>query len=223
MQCSSAEGTWIHCQKKQDRGKDESQPEEVSECMNYEKMMVSALCAAALALAGCAAVSVESDPTATPAASAASTAESIPNPMIQCESAAEAGKAAGFDFAVPEKIGGYEIVSYLAVKDSFAEANYMSEEDQMMIRKGQLTEGNDISGDYTEYPESQTITVPDGDKQITVSTRGENGLYHVAVWGDDTSSYAISSNNGLDATTLEQIMEQYWAASAAAATASAKG
>ena len=106
----------------------------------------------------------------------------IPAPFVECDSLEEAEKKAGIPFDVPESIDGYEQRMILAFKegDAMIEVIYRNEtdendsvdsRDEICMRKAQG--GGDISGDYTEYPETGFMTVGD----IQVAVKGEESTH----------------------------------------------
>lgn len=134
----------------------------------------------------------------------------IPNPFTEYNSMDEAAKAAGFALAVPEIIDGYEqpIIRTMTHEDNGAmiEVIYYNnhddketdEKNEIRIRKA--TGNEDISGDYTQYAESNVISVGD----IQVAVKGENGQIQLATWisGDYTYSLGFYSGAGISSEDL---------------------
>ena len=72
----------------------------------------------------------------------------------------------------------------------------------VMVRKG--TGDEDISGDYNEYPEKETVNIHGVDVQL----RGENGLVYSAIWTWNGYSFAINADKGLSRNALANAIEE---------------
>ena len=115
----------------------------------------------------------------------------IPNPYEIVDTLDEASKIAGFDLSVPATYGEYKNQVINAIEDDMIEVVYFekeSENEGLRIRKAKGTD--DISGDYNEYKNVETIKV--GDYDVTEKSDGGNIL--VATWTDGTYSYAINTD-----------------------------
>lgn len=145
-----------------------------------KKLIAITLCTAmAISLAGCSGNSSPEDPVP-------QTSVEIPNPFVDCDTMEDAEKIAGFDMAEPVNIPeGYTQKLIQAVENDMIQIFYANGEKTILIRKAEGRQ--DISGDYNEYNENNTVTV-DG---IEVSTKGEEGKINVAVWTYGDFSYAI--------------------------------
>lgn len=100
-----------------------------------------------------------------------------PSPFIPCDNMAEAAELAGFDMTVsnpPDSIEAWD--GYMI------QAFYGEDGEDMLIRKA--TGNDDISGDYNEYPQVETV---DG-----VTLKGENEKFALAVWSKDGYTYSVS-------------------------------
>ena len=118
----------------------------------------------------------------------------MPNPFSDFDTLAEAEKQTGFDITLPDAIGSSENKIYRAMNDEMLEVIYMNGEDETgRIRKARGSE--DISGDYNEYAETETVSV-DG---IDVLFKGDAGLVKLAVWTNDGYTYSVSAEAGLTA------------------------
>lgn len=116
----------------------------------------------------------------------------IPAPFTEYASMDEAAVNAGFDMKVPESVDGYSqrmIQVFDAADEPMFEVIYRSGEDEnantIHIRKA--AGSTDISGDYAEYAESDTVAV--GEIQVTM--QGENGQVRLATWTNDGYTYSI--------------------------------
>lgn len=135
------------------------------------------------------------------ASSNSTQAEQVANPWVDCSSLEEVESHAGFSFTVPESLDGYGPRILQAVDGETAQAIYEDVDDLddasvpvACIRKS-LGEGNDVSGDYEDYPDSETIEVGG----IEVALRGAERSWSVATWSKDGFSYAITLSDSRDA------------------------
>ncbi len=126
----------------------------------------------------------------------------IANPYVDCETLEEAGELAGFDISVPDEIdGGYTQGTIQAVENEMIQVIYTTEAgEEITLRKGTGTE--DISGDYNEYAEENTLDV-DG---TSVTARGSDGLVYAATWTDGTYTYSITASAGLESDSVSALV-----------------
>ena len=126
----------------------------------------------------------------------------ITSPFVDCETLEEAGELAGFDISVPDEIdGGYTQGTIQAVENEMIQVTYTTEAgEEITLRKGTGTE--DISGDYNEYAEENTLDV-DG---TSVTARGSDGLVYAATWTDGTYTYAITASAGLESDSVSALV-----------------
>jgi len=113
----------------------------------------------------------------------------IPNPFVEVKTLEEASKIAGFTLEVPETYEDYKKQVIQAIENDMIEVIYYdenSEHEGLRIRKAKGTD--DISGDYNEYKDVETVKV--GDFEVT--EKGSEGNISVAIWNDGTYSYAIN-------------------------------
>ena len=112
----------------------------------------------------------------------------IPNPFVEVKNLDEASKIAGFTLEVPETYEDYKKQVIQAIEDDMIEVIYYdenSEHEGLRIRKAKGTD--DISGDYNEYKDVETVKVGD----FEIIEKGSEGNISVATWNDGTYSYAI--------------------------------
>lgn len=134
----------------------------------------------------------------------------MPNPFLECDSLEEAAENAGFTFDVPESVDGYaqRVIRTIVHEegDAMIEVIYQNEtagnesmdsSDEIRMRKANGEE--DISGDYTVYSETGSITI--GDIQVTV--KGEHGKLNLATWTDNGYTYSIGVYSESGVTTEE--------------------
>ena len=112
----------------------------------------------------------------------------IPNPFVEVKNLDEASKIAGFSLEVPETYEDYKKQVIQAIEDDMIEVidyDENSEHEGLRIRKAKGTD--DISGDYNEYKDVETVKVGD----FEIIEKGSEGNISVATWNNGTYSYAI--------------------------------
>jgi len=112
----------------------------------------------------------------------------VPNPFVEVKTLDEAYKIAGFTLSVPTTYEDYKKQVIQAIENDMIEVIYIEEEsgyEGLRIRKAKGTD--DISGDYNEYKNVETVKV--GDYDVTEKSDGKN--IFVTTWTDGTYSYAI--------------------------------
>lgn len=118
----------------------------------------------------------------------------MPNPFTDFNTLAKAEKQTGFYITLPDAIGSSNNKIYRAMNDEMLEVIYVNGEDETgRIRKARGSE--DISGDYNEYAETETVSVGG----IDVLLKGDAGLVKLAVWTNDGYAYSVSSEAGMTA------------------------
>ncbi len=169
-----------------------------------KKLFLIVICAAAaLALAACGGQKANSDPQANGQDNTeALGGVQIPNPFTDCKTLEETEQLAGFDIALPGSMPeGYAISAYRVMKGRMIELIYNSGSDEIRIRKGAGSE--EISGDYSEYAETKTVTV--GSLQVTM--KGNGGKVNVASWFDGGYAFSITVNPGGEGVAEEAISD----------------
>ena len=118
----------------------------------------------------------------------------MPNPFTDFDTLAEAEAQTGFDITLPDAIGSSDKRIYRAMNDEMLEVIYVNGEDETgRVRKARGSE--DISGDYNDYAETETVSVGG----IDVLLKGDAGLVKLAVWTNDGYAYSVSSEAGMTA------------------------
>lgn len=114
----------------------------------------------------------------------------IVNPFVDYETLDDAAKAAGFDLDVPETVDGYSGEKSIQVVDNrMIQILYTDDnENSLLIRKE--AGSADISGDYNDYDEINTIFVG----EYSVTLKGNNGTVSTAIWVNDGYSYAVNAD-----------------------------
>lgn len=118
----------------------------------------------------------------------------IANPVKTYDSLAEAEKATGFTFTVPEgvNIDGADYAQYYwsTINEDLIEVRYGGEGDEVCyMRKAGISKGDkagevtDISGDYNVYDDVKTIdiTLEDG-REAAVTLKGQKDKFYLALW-----------------------------------------
>ena len=99
----------------------------------------------------------------------------IANPFVDCATMEEAAKLAGFNMTAPEKVDGFDEKSISVIENELFQVVFRNDEDgneeEICIRKG--TDDRDISGDYNDYDEVETVDV--GNASITM--KGRDGAW----------------------------------------------
>ena len=114
----------------------------------------------------------------------------VPNPFIEAKNLEEASKIAAFTLSVPANYEDYKKQTIQAIENDMIEVIYLEEEsgyEGLRIRKAKGTD--DISGDYNEYKDVETVKVGD----VEVTEKGSDGDIAVVIWNDGTYSYAIDA------------------------------
>ena len=127
------------------------------------------------------------------AASQTAQGTGMANPWTDVASAAEAADGAGVGyFEVPEKgtqigVGPVDIEAFRCMK-GIAQANGYAGAAELMIRKGLKQDGEDVSGDYTNYAHQWTQEI---DVWTVKCFGNEDGKAMKVIWCSDNFSYCI--------------------------------
>ena len=127
------------------------------------------------------------------------------NPWVDFATLEEAADLAGFDIAVPDRIEGYPNTFIQAVEKSMLQVFYCETDpgdgSRILIRKGVGTD--DISGDYGEYPETETAAL----HGVDVTLKGEAGLVYTETWTQDGSASSVTADAGMSRELAESLVE----------------
>ncbi len=118
----------------------------------------------------------------------------VPNPIIEYDGLEALSKSVGFDVLEPKALtaGGYD-VRFSSISNETAQIDYIRETGDStyrMKRSGSVIE--DISGDYTNYPQIEEVT-----GKIPATLKGDNNLFKLATWTKDCFSHSIYLENGV--------------------------
>lgn len=94
-----------------------------------------------------------------------------------------------------------EEIKYISYWRELAEVIYSGKDNTLIFRMS--VGGNDISGDHNVYEEVKSYSVD----SYTVTLKGSNGLYNLAIWSDGEFSYALQLKAALSATDLSYIIQ----------------
>lgn len=121
----------------------------------------------------------------------------IPNPFTEYATLEEAEAAVGIKVTAPSKLPeGYTQKVIYAVEDYMVQIIYSNGENEICFR--QAKGAGDISGDYNEYSEVNTVTI----NGMEVTTKGNNSKVNVAIW--TSGDYAFSIETGTLSTGIEK-------------------
>ena len=111
----------------------------------------------------------------------------IPNPFIEYQTIQEAEETVGFKAVLPTTLPeGYTQNTIYAIENDLIEVNYLKEEDEICFR--QAKGNSDISGDYREYDEMNTMMMD----ELEITIKGNNGKVNVATWTNGEYTFAIN-------------------------------
>lgn len=110
---------------------------------------------------------------------------------VECSSAEELSQSIGFEFSDPASLPfEAESAEYYNLFNEIAEATYHSGDMTACYRKSLGTDDN--SGDFNEYPDIVTEDI----NGHSVTLKGSDGEYVLAVWTDGEYSYSIMLSQG---------------------------
>lgn len=121
-------------------------------------------------------------------------------PFRQVDSLDALSKAVGFPVTEVSSLP-FDPVSttYTAYDEGLAEITYTGSGGQTATyRQSCGTEDN--SGDYNLYPDTQALP------EQNATLKGQDGLYTLALWTDDTYTYSLHLSSGLSADTWQALL-----------------
>lgn len=89
---------------------------------------------------------------------------------------------------------------YTAFGSDMAEIRYCGETETAVLRKAVGIQ--DPSGDYTQYAEERVLDV----KGTSVTLKGENGQYILALWQEGDYAWSVRLSEGKDQSVWEQLL-----------------
>lgn len=140
------------------------------------------------------------------AAATDGTAETA-NPWIDVRDLKEALKETGVELKAPEKIGDFHLSHVQAIQDGgIVQVFYGSladqAETQALLRKAKSME--DISGDYTVYPEDRRVSDSEGEVRL----RGQDGRVYLATWQRGDYAYSLSLAQGMEEAKVMEVIAE---------------
>ena len=122
-------------------------------------------------------------------------------PFRQVDSLDALSEAVGFPVTEVSKLP-FDPVSttYTAYDEGLAEITYTGSGGQTATYR-QSCETEDNSGDYNFYPDTQTLP----DQNATL--KGQDGLYTLALWTDDTYTYSLRLSSALSADAWQALLD----------------
>ena len=138
------------------------------------------------------------------AAATDGTAETA-NPWIDVRDLKEALKETGVELKAPEEIGDFHLSHVQVIQDGgIVQVFYGSladqTETQALLRKAKSME--DISGDYTVYPEEHRVSDSEGDVRL----RGQDGRVYLATWQRGDYAYSLSLAQGMEEAKVMEVI-----------------
>ena len=112
----------------------------------------------------------------------------IANPFITYDSMDDAAADAGFSMNVPENVEGFNEKLIQVMSHEMIQVIYYNEEASLYARKAKGSD--DISGDYNEYSQTESVTVNGND----VVMKGNDGDFRLAMWTADGYTYAVMTD-----------------------------
>lgn len=125
----------------------------------------------------------------------------IPNPYVDCSTLEDASALAGFEFSVPDAIENYSERIIRAIPDDMIEVIYNNGDKEIRIRKASGKE--DISGDYNDYDEENTVK----SDNLEIVTRGTEGKIYVATWVNGDYTYSLTTSDGMDSDSVVKLIQ----------------
>ena len=175
-----------------------------------KKAFALALCAAlALSVTACSSDEPEessSEPSTSQSTSVEQNSTSVTpeqdGSYVDYQTLEEAQSAVGFTWNVPYSIGDSTDREFRVADGSVLDILYKKDETRTAcLRKAAGTE--DLSADSAQYEQVEEAAVGNS----TVSMRGSNDLYSLAIWTDDTYTYSVSLDTGISQDELSQLVQ----------------
>lgn len=133
--------------------------------------------------------------------------EQAANPWIDVRDLKEALKETGVELKAPEKIGDFHLSHVQVIQDGgIVQVFYGSladqTETQALLRKAKSME--DISGDYTVYPEDRRVSDSEGEVRL----RGQDGRVYLATWQRGDYAYSLSLAQGMEEAKVMEVIAE---------------
>lgn len=123
-------------------------------------------------------------------------------PFRQVDSLDALSEAVGFPVTEVSKLP-FDPVSttYTAYDEGLAEITYTGSGGQTATYR-QSCGSEDNSGDYNPYPDTQALP------EQNATLKGQDGLYTLALWSDDTYTYSLNLSSGLSADAWQALLTE---------------
>ena len=150
---------------------------------------------------------VESSEVAGSGEAASGTQAEAANPWMDVRDLKEALKETGVELKAPEEIGDFHLSHVQAIQDGgivqvFYGGVADKTETQVLLRKAKSME--DISGDYTVYPEDRRVNETEGEVRL----RGQDGRVYLATWQRGDYSYSLSIAQGMEEAKVMEVISE---------------
>ena len=109
----------------------------------------------------------------------------LSNPFVTYKTLSDAEQAVGFTLELPDE-DWYTRAGIQVMRGKMLQVRCPSDEGNGTVIRKQAGDA-DISGDYNEYTDVQTVTIGD----VPVTLKGNNGMVSTAIWTADGFSYAV--------------------------------
>lgn len=113
----------------------------------------------------------------------------IANPFVDYESLVGVAQAVGFELTAPETVEGYPGKLIQVMSNSMIQIIFLDGDDNRLFIRKEAGDA-DISGDYNNYDEVNTVTVD----EYTVTLKGNDSTVSTAIWTNGGYSYAVSAD-----------------------------
>ena len=168
-----------------------------------KKAFALALCAAmALSMTACSGDSSEPPASQSTVSQSSSGTPEQDGTYVDYQTLEEAQSAVGFDWTIPDSIGGSTDREFRVADGSVLDILYKKDETRTAcLRKAMGTQ--DLSPASAQFERMEEVAVGDA----VVSMKGANDLFSLAVWTDDTYTYSVSLETGLAQEELSQLVQ----------------
>lgn len=123
-------------------------------------------------------------------------------PFRQVDSLDALSEAVGFPVTEVSKLPFDPVnTTYTAYDEGLAEITYTGSGGQTATYR-QSCGSEDNSGDYNLYPDTQTLP------EQNATLKGQDGLYTLALWTDDTYTYSLHLSSGLSADAWQALLTE---------------
>lgn len=121
-------------------------------------------------------------------------------PFRQVDSLDALSEAVGFPVTEVSKLPFDPVnTTYTAYDEGLAEITYTGPDSQTATYR-QSCGSEDNSGDYNLYPDTQALP------EQNATLKGQDGLYTLALWTDDTYTYSLHLSSGLSADAWQALL-----------------